>query len=176
MGITRLGKWRKQEQGLYQKAIGPPLAIRIGLLWSSALQTDGRIKPMILQCRTPQETNPKGHWGPNYFFIKSLFLLPPCTQSWYTQHWTKRQRQHPHNYNRHARGLRAGWRRPHGEGRCLGGKKDIPTQTQCKCKPPHTHTHTHTHTHSQARTHARTHAGTHCEHECEAAMFSLTLS
>ncbi len=27
----------------------------------------------------------KGHWGPNCFFVKSLFLLPQCTQSWYTQ-------------------------------------------------------------------------------------------
>ncbi len=32
-----------------------------------------------------QETNPKGHWGSSYFFRKYLFLLPPCTQSWYTQ-------------------------------------------------------------------------------------------
>ena len=62
------------------------MALRIGLLKSSALQNDGRIKPVILQCRTPQETNPKGQSGPNCFFcIKSLCLLPPCTQSWYTQ-------------------------------------------------------------------------------------------
>ncbi len=85
LGIPRLGTWRKQEQGFYEKAIWPPMALRIGLLRSSAPQNDGRIKPVILQCRGPQETNPKGHWGPNYFFIKSLFLLPPCTQSWYTQ-------------------------------------------------------------------------------------------
>ena len=70
--------------GEFLKSIWPPMALRIGLLRSSALQNDGRITPVILQCRTPQETNPKGHWGPIYFFIKSLFLLPPCTQSWYT--------------------------------------------------------------------------------------------
>ncbi len=45
----------------------PPLALRIGLLRSSALQDDGHIKPVMLQCRTPQETNPEGHWGVNYF-------------------------------------------------------------------------------------------------------------
>ena len=61
------------------------MALRIGLLTSSALQNDGPIMPVMLQCRIPQETNPKGHWGPNYFFIKSLCLFPPCTQSWYTQ-------------------------------------------------------------------------------------------
>jgi hypothetical protein len=46
---------------------------------------EGALKPVILQCRTPHETNPKGHWGPHYFFIQSLFLLPPCTQSGHTQ-------------------------------------------------------------------------------------------
>ena len=61
------------------------MALRIGLLRSSALQNDGFDAPVILQCRTPQGTNPKGHWGPHYFFIQSLFSLPPCTQSWYTQ-------------------------------------------------------------------------------------------
>ena len=61
------------------------MALRIGLLRSSAQQNDGRIKPVILQCRTPQETNPKGPWGPTLSFITSLFLRPPCTQSWYTQ-------------------------------------------------------------------------------------------
>ena len=85
LGIPRLGTWRKQKQGFYEKVIWPPMALRIGLPGSSALQNDGHIMPVILQCRTPQETNPKGHWGPNCFFIKSLFLLPPCTQSWYTQ-------------------------------------------------------------------------------------------
>jgi hypothetical protein len=30
-----------------------------------------------LQCRTPRETNPKGHWGPNSFLIKSLFFFIP---------------------------------------------------------------------------------------------------
>jgi hypothetical protein len=40
------------------------MALRIGLLESSALQNDGHDVPVILQCRTPQETNPKGNWGP----------------------------------------------------------------------------------------------------------------
>ena len=61
LGIPRLGTWRKQKQGFYEKVIWPPMALRIGLLRSSALQNDGRIKPVILQCRTPQGTNPKGH-------------------------------------------------------------------------------------------------------------------
>jgi hypothetical protein len=29
------------------------------------------MKPAILQCRTPQETNPEGHWRPNYFLRNS---------------------------------------------------------------------------------------------------------
>jgi hypothetical protein len=28
----------------------------------------------LLVCRTPRETNPTGHWGPNYFLIKSLLF------------------------------------------------------------------------------------------------------
>ena len=39
------------------------MAFRIVLLTSSALQNDGLDVPVILQCRTPQETNPKGHWS-----------------------------------------------------------------------------------------------------------------
>ena len=85
LGIPRLGTWRKQTQGFYGKTLWPPMALRIGLLESSALQNYGLDAHVILQCRTPQETNPKGQWGPTYFFINSLFLLPPCTQSWYTQ-------------------------------------------------------------------------------------------
>ena len=50
------------------------MALRINPLGSAALQNDGQILPVILQCRTPQGTNPKGHWGPNYFFIKSTIL------------------------------------------------------------------------------------------------------
>ena len=69
LGIPRLGTWRKRKQGFDENTIWPPMSLRIGLLRSSALQTDGRIKPVILQCRTPQETNPTGHWGPHYFFI-----------------------------------------------------------------------------------------------------------
>ena len=60
------------------------MALWIGLLRISALQNDGLDAPVILQHRTPTETNPKGHWGPNCYFIKLLFLNPPCTQSWYT--------------------------------------------------------------------------------------------
>jgi hypothetical protein len=48
------------------------MALRIGLLRSSALQDDGLDVPVILQCRTPQEANPKGHWGPTYFLRTSL--------------------------------------------------------------------------------------------------------
>jgi hypothetical protein len=49
------------------------MALRIGLLKSSALQNDGLDVPVLLQCRTPRETNHKGPTGPNYFLIKSLF-------------------------------------------------------------------------------------------------------
>ena len=35
------------------------MALRIGPLRSSALQNDGLDAPVILQCRTPQETNPQ---------------------------------------------------------------------------------------------------------------------
>ena len=60
------------------------MAFRIGLLKSSALQNDGLDGPVMLQCPTPQETNPKGHWGPNYFLRNSPFngdvdlLAAPC--------------------------------------------------------------------------------------------------
>ena len=43
------------------------MALRSGLLRGAALQNDGHIKPAILQCQTLQETNLKGHWGPNFF-------------------------------------------------------------------------------------------------------------
>ena len=58
------------------------MALRIGLPGSSAMQNDEHIKPVILQSRTRRETNPKGHWGPNYFLRKSLCLFPPWW-SWY---------------------------------------------------------------------------------------------
>ncbi len=61
-----------------QKVNWPPMTLRIGLLRISALQNDVQDVPVILQCRTPQETNPKGHWGPKYLLIKWLFLCPPC--------------------------------------------------------------------------------------------------
>ena len=58
------------------------MALRIGLLRSSALQNDALDVAVMLQGRTPQEANPKGQWVSDYFFITSVFLLPPCTQSW----------------------------------------------------------------------------------------------
>ena len=51
------------------------MALRIGLLRCSALQNDGLDLPVILQCRTHRETNPKGHWGPNCFFEKIRVLF-----------------------------------------------------------------------------------------------------
>jgi hypothetical protein len=51
------------------------MALRMGLLRSSALQNDGLDVPVILQFRTPQETNPKGHWGPNCFLRKSSLFV-----------------------------------------------------------------------------------------------------
>ena len=46
------------------------MVLKIELLKSAALPNDGDILPVILQCRTPQETNPKGLWGPNHFLRK----------------------------------------------------------------------------------------------------------
>jgi hypothetical protein len=37
---------------------------------------DGLDAPLILQFQTPQETNPKGHWGPHCFFHANLFCSP----------------------------------------------------------------------------------------------------
>jgi len=48
------------------------MALRIGLPRSSALQNDGLDVPVILQCRTPRETNPKGHWGAKILFHQIL--------------------------------------------------------------------------------------------------------
>jgi hypothetical protein len=69
-------------QRFSHKVMWPPMALRIGLLRRSALQNDGLDVPVILQCRTHRETNPKGHLGPNYFLRKSWFLFPPWW-SWY---------------------------------------------------------------------------------------------
>jgi hypothetical protein len=52
------------------------MGLRIGVPGSSALQNDGLDVPVILQCRTPRETNPKGHWGPKYCLGKALFVVP----------------------------------------------------------------------------------------------------
>ncbi len=51
------------------------MALRIGLLTTSALQNDGLDVPVILQCRTPQETDPKGQWGANLIFDKILVFV-----------------------------------------------------------------------------------------------------
>ena len=48
------------------------MALRIGFPGGLALQNDGLDVPLIVQCRTPRETNPKGHRGPNHFFVKVL--------------------------------------------------------------------------------------------------------
>jgi hypothetical protein len=53
------------------------MSLRTGLPGSSALQIDEHIKPVILQCRTPQKTNPKDHLVPNYVLIQSLFVFLP---------------------------------------------------------------------------------------------------
>ena len=75
LGIQRLGTWRKQKPIFFEKTTWPTTALRMRLLRSSALQNDGLDAPVILECRTSQETNPKGHWGPNYIFRKSLFCF-----------------------------------------------------------------------------------------------------
>ena len=59
------------------------MALRIGLLRSSALQHEGLDAPVILQCRTPQETNPKGNCGPNcvFFLLVPILGIPSYTMS-----------------------------------------------------------------------------------------------
>ncbi len=55
-----------------------PLSDQVaGVVHSSLEQKkkEEKTKEVILQCQAPRETNPKGHWGPNHLFIKSLFLL-----------------------------------------------------------------------------------------------------
>ena len=55
------------------------MALRIGLPGSSALKNDRHIKPVSLKSRTPQETNPKGHWD-QIIFAKTIgFFL---TEMW----------------------------------------------------------------------------------------------
>ena len=58
------------------------MGLRIGLLGSSALQNDGPITPIILQCRTPQETNPEGRWGVKLLFDKILVVAVVVVASW----------------------------------------------------------------------------------------------
>ena len=68
IGYTKTGYMEEAKQGSYENGIWRPMALRIGLLESSALQNDGFGVPVILQCPTLQETNPKGHSGPNFIF------------------------------------------------------------------------------------------------------------
>jgi hypothetical protein len=70
----RLGTWRSQKQGCYEQVVCPPLALRIGILKGSALPNDGLDAPVSSQCRTPQDTNHKGHWVPKCFVIQLLVL------------------------------------------------------------------------------------------------------
>jgi hypothetical protein len=62
------------------------MALRIGLLGISAVHNDKGDVPIILHCRTPQETNPKSHWGSIGFLIQSLlwrwWCSLPGTWSW----------------------------------------------------------------------------------------------
>ena len=53
------------------------MALRIGLPGSSAMQNDGHIKPVMLQCRTPRDTNPKGHWGAKLLLEKTSSFSSP---------------------------------------------------------------------------------------------------
>ncbi len=67
-GHTKTGYMEDAKTNMLCKKVGlPPIALRIGHLGSSALQNDGFGVHGFLQCRTPQETNPKGHWGHIYF-------------------------------------------------------------------------------------------------------------
>ena len=63
--------------GFSQKVIWPPMALKIGLPGSSALQNDGHLKPVILQCRTPRKPILRAIGGQIYFLIKSLFFSLP---------------------------------------------------------------------------------------------------
>ena len=58
------------------------MALRIGLNGFKVIWPQWLDVPVILQCRTPQETNPKGHWEPNYFLGKIIVFFPPWW-SWY---------------------------------------------------------------------------------------------
>ena len=56
------------------------MALSISPPVSSALQNDGLDVPVILQCRIPRSTNPKGHWGQltfleNHCVCSSLVVL-----------------------------------------------------------------------------------------------------
>jgi len=63
---------------IFSKSNLAPIALRIGLPGSSALQNDGFDVPVILQCRTHRETNRKGLWGPNKIIVFASSLVMVC--------------------------------------------------------------------------------------------------
>ena len=70
LGIPRLVTWRKQKQGCYEKVIWPPMALRIGLLRSSALQNDGLDAPVTLAVANSSGDQSLGPLGPKLLFHK----------------------------------------------------------------------------------------------------------
>jgi hypothetical protein len=62
-----------------EKVIWLPFALRIGLPGSSALQKDGLAEPVILQSRTPRETNSKGQWGAKLIYSTTTTTTTPTT-------------------------------------------------------------------------------------------------
>ena len=73
---------RKKETGVTENVMGVTRGLRIGRAGSTGVEESDQMVPVILQCRTPRETNPKGLLGPNNVSIKSLFVVPPWW-SWY---------------------------------------------------------------------------------------------
>ncbi len=63
------------KQGFYCEKIAPPVALRIGLLRSSAPQNNGHDVNVTLQLRIPRDTNFQSYWEPSYLLIKSCLLL-----------------------------------------------------------------------------------------------------
>jgi hypothetical protein len=82
LGIPRLGTWRKQNQCFYEKVFWPLMALRIGIQGSSALQKmTGTASPSCCNAELLWRPILRAIGGQITFFIQSLFLLPPCTQS-----------------------------------------------------------------------------------------------
>ena len=63
LGIPRLGTWRKQKQGLYEKVMWPPMALRIGLLRSSALKMTGVSSPSLCSAELLRRPILRAIWG-----------------------------------------------------------------------------------------------------------------